>query len=821
MHSQLTEHNLAMQAAQSPTSLYLPEGYRGDGGGRHNSDSNTGAPVSIVRSMSRDNGVQQSTRQSLAWLHTVPNVKKLARRNRQKEKRSKQIESQVDERGFSVDKWRGLLLSVAKTSAMYAERYTTAAETEKLASREKKGKRARNMANQMAIQNGCRAKALVRLASLAHQLHVRNPPCDWCMLMAVEEVARCEIVSLIYAAARVDVQPLTEALDLLRLLFPEDIDSVQQCKDSWLDMVDPVLLAALTECPIDDDDEKQKIDTVSGLFRVVPLKAIENKIGDGGIRNVKLENRALFQTLGQNEHVAEDRKIGQRNSSTDADRNCMVLAKDVPIVRPVPVRSNNTLQIVETLVQDTSSTPKQSIEILKDKVGVTPNGALRNIATRNSSTESEIDEIQPQISVATQSDKSCASKPNIAENDLGELEDIIVPVTEVVAEPSRPNIPVSSNNEITTHAIATESTSGKSLSSSSTKASPANAGGNDEHYVGMTEEKHDNPREKHNDASTTITATVGITNSLSEQVPPISDDVSSTSRQHQQQRKQLTTKSKDQTTTALPTSSESSINKINKEIPRIPPLFGAAIAKRTNSDREARRSSHASTRFSIDFLRRSLDNASTVGSSVTTTEESDDQQGKQGERGGGNGSTATTATSKLKANIKNRVRRSRVSSDLKRERERNSAPTGKRRAESQKFSRRSLDESAKEGETARKASWVKKLLRKRRAGAEGFARSTSIGNITTFTKRYTSKRFVDDAEILVSDIDMSKSLTRATLLACYPGVSGVRNRQENEWILRFGNRDNALNYLKDEKAITNTFGQSAKVELLGSCVQAA
>ena len=68
----------------------------------------------------------------------------------------------------------------------------------------------------------------------------------------------------------------------------------------------------------------------------------------------------------------------------------------------------------------------------------------------------------------------------------------------------------------------------QSLSSSSTKASPPGAGDNDEHYMGMTEEKHDNPPEKHNDASMTITATVGTTNSLSDQVPHISDDVSST-----------------------------------------------------------------------------------------------------------------------------------------------------------------------------------------------------------------------------------------------------------------------------------------------------
>ena len=38
----------------------------------------------------------------------------------------------------------------------------------------------------------------------------------------------------------------------------------------------------------------------------IPLKASENNIGDGGTRNVKLENGALFQTLEQNEHVAKD-----------------------------------------------------------------------------------------------------------------------------------------------------------------------------------------------------------------------------------------------------------------------------------------------------------------------------------------------------------------------------------------------------------------------------------------------------------------------------------------------------------------------------------
>ncbi len=699
-------------------------------------------------SVTRSSREREHQRHSRGWLMFV-------KRNRHKDKRSKNVADEQDEPVFSVDKWRGLLLSVAKTATMYAERYTAAAESERLAAQEKKGRRARNAASEKAVLNECRAKALVRLAALAHQLHVRQSPNEFCMLNAVEEVARCEMVSLMFAAARLDVQPLSEVVELLRSIFPDDVDAVMQGKEPWSDMVDAALFAALTDCPtVEEEGAKHRMDTVSGLFRVVPLTAIENRMVQGN--EVKLENRALFQTLEQNERVSEDRGSTKRNPSIDADNACMVIAKDVPIVRPVPVRSYSASPVVENLAQE-NSTPRPSMENVRAK--------NKRVGRSRVATKSKGDSEKSRSNIGSEV-KTESAVDNDSIPDFAELEDIIVPVTEISA---RPNVPVDSTDEImaanegeSESFQSTEAAGGQGISRANERADRISVA----QGVGMTRKGSDE----------TIAAECVVIGDASTKHP----------LQHPAIVASLLNEQSPKQGARMPTPPSSSDEGNNKDLPRIP-------ASRAN------RASQLSLRavkkkLSIDFRRRSLDNSGTVGSSVTA-EESDDAAAKELKK-----------KAKLRATFVSRTRRSRQSAEK-------SAGAGE---ESRKSNRKSVENlpNVAAGNAKKAPGKVKRLLRKRRTGTEGLAASRSMSHIVTFGRRYVSKKNVDDGEVAVRGIDKSKLLTRAILLTCYPGVSEVRKEEDGTCILRFSDRSNALKLLSDKHSIANTFGKDAVAVLL-------
>lgn len=158
---------------------------------------------------------------------------------------------------WSTDKWKGLVSSVSKTSEMYCEKFSAAVASERASAAAHKAAgdvlRAKAAA-ELALRNRSKVRALARLATLADQLHMRElkiPALG--SLQQLAEPARTEVVSFIYAAGRLSVQPLTEAVAMLRNIFPDDVDDIKRGKYAWPDFFDTRLYDALTPGPADDD----------------------------------------------------------------------------------------------------------------------------------------------------------------------------------------------------------------------------------------------------------------------------------------------------------------------------------------------------------------------------------------------------------------------------------------------------------------------------------------------------------------------------------------------------------------------------------------
>ncbi len=158
---------------------------------------------------------------------------------------------------WSVDAWRGLVSSVSKTAEMYCERFSAAVASERASAAAHMAAsdhgRARAAA-ELALRNRAKVRALARLATLADQLHSRDLNItSLSSLDQLREPARTEVVSFVYAAGRLSVQPLTEAVAMLRAIFPDDVDDITRARHAWPDYFDTRLYDALTPGPADDD----------------------------------------------------------------------------------------------------------------------------------------------------------------------------------------------------------------------------------------------------------------------------------------------------------------------------------------------------------------------------------------------------------------------------------------------------------------------------------------------------------------------------------------------------------------------------------------
>lgn len=158
---------------------------------------------------------------------------------------------------WSIEAWRGLVSSVSKTADMYCERFGAAVASERASAAAHAAaadhSRARAAA-ELALRNRAKVRALARLATLADQLHARDLGiASLSSLEQLREPARTEVVSFIYAAGRLSVQPLTEAVAMLRAIFPDDVDDITRAKHAWPDRFDTRLYDALTPGPADDD----------------------------------------------------------------------------------------------------------------------------------------------------------------------------------------------------------------------------------------------------------------------------------------------------------------------------------------------------------------------------------------------------------------------------------------------------------------------------------------------------------------------------------------------------------------------------------------
>jgi len=158
---------------------------------------------------------------------------------------------------WSTEKWKGLVSSVSKTSEMYCEKFSAAVASERASAAAHKaaGDHLRaKAAAELALRNRSKVRALARLATLADQLHMRELKITaLSSLQHLPEPARTEVVSFIYAAGRLSVLPLTEAVAMLRNIFPDDVDDIKRGKYAWPDFFDTRLYDALTPGPADDD----------------------------------------------------------------------------------------------------------------------------------------------------------------------------------------------------------------------------------------------------------------------------------------------------------------------------------------------------------------------------------------------------------------------------------------------------------------------------------------------------------------------------------------------------------------------------------------
>lgn len=159
--------------------------------------------------------------------------------------------------GWTAERWSGLVKSVSMSAEMYCEKYSAemASSRATAATQLASGARGRaRAAAELALRNRAKVRALSRLAVLAAHLHDRDLSIESLpTLKDAREPARTELVSLVYASGRLNVQPLTEAVAMLRGRFPDDVDEIIRAKAPWPDFFDTRLYDALTPGPADDD----------------------------------------------------------------------------------------------------------------------------------------------------------------------------------------------------------------------------------------------------------------------------------------------------------------------------------------------------------------------------------------------------------------------------------------------------------------------------------------------------------------------------------------------------------------------------------------
>lgn len=154
---------------------------------------------------------------------------------------------------FQTQRWRGLASSVSKTCEMSVERFNAAVASERAsaAAHAAAGDTVRaRAAAELALRNRAMVKALARLASIADALHARDLPItSISSLRELHEPIRTEVVSFVYAAGRLSVQPLSEAVEMLKSHFPDDVEDITRARYEWPDILDSRLYEALAPGP--------------------------------------------------------------------------------------------------------------------------------------------------------------------------------------------------------------------------------------------------------------------------------------------------------------------------------------------------------------------------------------------------------------------------------------------------------------------------------------------------------------------------------------------------------------------------------------------
>jgi len=160
-------------------------------------------------------------------------------------------ESRSAASAWSTDKWEGLVLSVSKTIKIYCHMLAASVASE-IASAAAHGDSLKaNKWAELALQV---RKVGARLATIADQLYSHELKIEGLSsLQNLAEPTRTEIVSFIYAAGRMSSPPLTQAVTMLRNLFPDDVAGIEGGKYPWPAFFDTLLYDALSATPLGGD----------------------------------------------------------------------------------------------------------------------------------------------------------------------------------------------------------------------------------------------------------------------------------------------------------------------------------------------------------------------------------------------------------------------------------------------------------------------------------------------------------------------------------------------------------------------------------------